>query len=52
MSKHIKKAFQADPIAWIVGGIILFAVLFMLNTCVSLSQTAAVEPIDAVSVTE
>ena len=52
MSKHIKKSFQADPVAWIVGGVLLLSILFMLNTCISLSQTEAVEPIDAVPVTE
>lgn len=52
MSKHIKKAFQADPFGWTVGITIVLAVAFMLSTCSNLDKREELEPIDAVPVSE
>jgi hypothetical protein len=34
MSKHIKKSFQADPFAWIVGITCVVAIIWLLNAVI------------------
>ncbi len=55
MSKHIQKSFQADPFGWAVTLTTVFALVFLLNTCILDKRVDAVEEnciIDAVPVSE